>query len=200
MRAITLPRLVRSFARNRRGVRLLRAFARNRRGVSALEFALLLPIMVTLYLGGIELGEALTLNRKVTHVTSALADLVTQARTISNTDMDNILDAAESIIVPYDQTLLKIKLTEVYIDNNGLAKAVWSDARNDTAFTAGQTVTLPPAVATKNTYILMAEVHYTYTPSIGYVMTGSFDLHDKFYLRPRLVNSICRPPAVTSCG
>jgi hypothetical protein len=40
--------------------------------------------------------------------------------------------------------------------------------------------------------LVTAEVHYTYTPTIGYIMTGNFDLHDKFYLRPRLVDCVKR--------
>ncbi len=173
--------------------KLLQAFARSQRGVSAVEFALILPIMLTLYFGGYELGTALTLNRKVAHVTSALADLVTQSTTLSNSDIQNILDAAESIIVPYNQSKLRIKLTEVKIDaTTGVAKAVWSDARNDTAYAVGTVVPIPSAIATKGTWLVTAEVHYDYTPSIGYVMTGSFDLHDKFYLRPRLKDCVKR--------
>jgi Flp pilus assembly protein TadG len=171
---------------------LLRSFAGNKAGVSALEFALILPIMVTLYLGGVEIGSALTINRKVTHVTSALSDLVTQSKTLSNADVTNILDAAASILVPYDTSLLKIRLTEVYIDSAGIARAKWSSARNDTAYTAGQIVPIPVAIATPDTWLVTAEVHYTYTPTIGYIMTGNFDLQDKFYLRPRLVDCVKR--------
>jgi hypothetical protein len=39
-----------------------------------------------------------------------------------------------------------------------------------------------------------AEVHYPYEPEIGYAITGTFDLNDKFYLRPRLSNDVKRPP------
>jgi len=39
----------------------------------------------------------------------------------------------------------------------------------------------------------MSEVHYPYTPTLGYVLTGTYDLTDKFYLRPRLSDKICRP-------
>jgi hypothetical protein len=48
-------------------------------------------------------------------------------------------------------------------------------------------------VKVASTYLISAEVHYAYTPTIGYVMTGTFDLNDKFYLRPRLSDSITGP-------
>ena len=163
-----------------------------RSGVAAVEFALLLPLMLALYLGGIEIGEALTINRKVTHVTSSLSDLVTQSKTISNNDIKNILDAAASVLTPYPTDLLKIKVSGVSIDNNKKATVVWSDARNDTPLAVGSTIVLPASVLQADTFIVTAEVHYAYTPTIGYVMTGSFDLNDQFYLRPRLSEDVKR--------
>jgi Flp pilus assembly protein TadG len=183
-----------SLAKRMHGVlaRRCRALRGNVAGVAAVEFALLLPLMLTLYFGSVEFGDALTIDRKVTHVTSSLADLVTQAKTISDTDMENILNATASIIIPYNDDQLRIKVSGVSIDQNGTAKVVWSDARNDTALAVNSIITLPAAVNTANTFIVTAEVHYDYTPTIGYLLTGTFDLHDQFYLRPRLTNDVKR--------
>ena len=170
------------------------AFVRNRSGVAALEFALILPVMLTLYLGGIELSDAFTINRKVTHVTSALADLVTQSKIITNSDMKNILDASAAIIAPYNTGLLHIKVTGVTIDAQSNAKVAWSDARNDTALTPNTPITIPNAVVQPSTFIVVAEIHYAFTPPIGYVLTGTIDVNDKFYLRPRQSTTIIRTP------
>ncbi|MEX0852504.1 MAG: TadE/TadG family type IV pilus assembly protein [Bauldia sp.] len=172
--------------------RPLRRFAVDRRGVSAVEFALLLPLMVMLYLGGVELGQGLTIDRKVTHVTSSLADLVTQAKVVTDAGMANILDAAAAVVTPYDDSLLRIKVSGVSIDAEGVATVAWSDALNDTPLAVNSTITLPAQVSQPNTFIVTAEVHYNYTPTIGYVLTGSFDFKDQFYLRPRLTDVITR--------
>jgi Flp pilus assembly protein TadG len=184
MRLLRFGRLWRPFLR----------VARDRRGVSAVEFALILPLMLALYLGGNELGHALTIARKVTHVTSTLGDLITQSKNISNSDMTNILNAAASVMAPYATgTGLKMKVTGIAIDNTGKAKVTWSDARNDTAYAVNTVITtLPAAVKVPNTFIVTAEVHYAYTPVIGYVLTGTFDLKDQFYLRPRLSDTVTR--------
>jgi Flp pilus assembly protein TadG len=169
-----------------------KGFAADKSAIAAVEFALLLPVMLLLYFGGIEVGDALTIKRKVTSVTSALTDLVTQSKVVSNADMKNILDAASSIITPYDQSKLKIKVSGIAIDSQGKATVAWSDARNDTPLAKNSVVTVPAAVDQKNTFVVTTEVHYDYTPMFGYVMTGSFDLNDQFYLRPRLSDSIDR--------
>jgi Flp pilus assembly protein TadG len=175
--------------------RLFRPFNRmagDRSGVSAVEFALILPIMLTLYIGGNEFGHALTLKRKITHVTSSIADLVTQSKTISNSDMENILDAAEQIVWPYSAAGMRTVVSLIHIDEDNDATVVWSDARNDTPLGDGATVQVPANVDTADTYLVRAEVHIDYTPTIGYVLIGTVDLGDRFYLRPRQSTSISR--------
>ena len=168
-------------------------FAADRRGVSALEFALILPVMLVLYFGSVELGDALSINRKVTHITSSLSDLVTQSKTITNTDMDNILDAAESIIIPYDVGTLKMTVSGISIDAQGIATVAWSDTRNGTALTAGSTYSgLPDGVNQASTFLVTAQVSYDYTPTIGYILTGTYTLQDQFYLRPRASSTVTR--------
>lgn len=171
---------------------LVLRFRRDRRGVSAVEFALILPIMLLLYFGAVEIGEGVTISRKVTHVTSSLGDLITQSRNISNTDMKNILDATSSIMNPYPTLPLTIVVSGVQIDNSGKAKVVWSDARGRAAFAKDSVMTLPAQVTQKNTFLVVTEVHYAFTPSIGYVLSGTVDLNDQSFLRPRLDDTVGR--------
>ena len=46
------------------------------RGVSAVEFALLLPLMLTLYLGAVEVSQGIRADRKVTLTARTIVDLV----------------------------------------------------------------------------------------------------------------------------
>ncbi|HMN84821.1 MAG TPA: pilus assembly protein [Bauldia sp.] len=161
-------------------------FGRDRSGVSAVEFAIILPIMVLLFFGSVELTDALTVKRKVTHVASTLSDLVAQSKTLSAGEIDDILAAAAAIITPYSDSKLKIKLTGVTVDSKKKATVSWSRTKNDTAYAKGASFTLPTDILEASTFIVVGEVKFNYAPLVGYVLTGSFDLNDKFYLRPRL--------------
>lgn len=179
--------------------RPFRRIAKDSRGVSAVEFALILPVMLTIYLGGNELSHALTIARKVTHVTSSLGDLVTQTKALNDTDMNKIFDAARAIMTPYATTsdLFRIKISSIRIDANSKAWVDWSRALQDTPLTKGAPFNgLPAGVLVPNTYVVTAEVHYSYTPLLGYQMTGTFDLKDQFYLRPRLTPCVSMAPDV----
>jgi len=173
----------------------LRDFVEDKRGVSAVEFAMLLPLMITLYIGGVEVSSAIAVDRKVTLVARTLGDLVSQSTAVNATDMSNILDAATTVVMPYPDAPLKVTVSRVDVDANSAAKIVWSKTKNGTARAANSAVTLPAALNTANTSLIWAESEYAYTPTIGYVITGTMNLKDQIYMRPRLSDTV----ACNSC-
>ncbi|MES1155085.1 MAG: TadE/TadG family type IV pilus assembly protein, partial [Pseudorhodoplanes sp.] len=171
--------------------RLTRLFS-DQRGVSAVEFAMLLPLMVTLYLGAVEVSQGISIDRKVTLTARTVADLVSQVSTINNAGMTNVLNAASAILSPYDVSKVKVTVSQVKIDASSKATVDWSDTLNGTARAVGSTVTLPGALTVPNTYLIWGEVQYNYQPVIGYVITGAMTLKDQLFMSPRLSNSIPR--------
>jgi Flp pilus assembly protein TadG len=188
-RAMTIATtLVRPFAR--RLVRPLAHFARENRGLAAVEFAMLLPMLMTLFLGTVEITTGVAIQRKVTLTARALADLSSQYTSVSAADLSNILNAASDIIVPYSATTLKSVVSELSINAQGQATVVWSQTLNGTALTAGQVVNVPSSLATPNSYLLLGQASYSYNPTYGYVVTGTLTLSDTVYMRPRQSSSV----------
>jgi len=172
--------------------RRLRSLAGDQRGVSAVEFAMLLPLMLSLYFGAIELSQGIGADRKVTMTARTVADLVSQVSSINNTDMSNSLNAASAVMAPFSASNLQVTVSSIQIDANSKATIVWSDTRNGTARAVGSTVTLPAALLVPNTYLIWSEVQYTYRPTIGYVVSGTLTLRDQIYMRPRLSDQVTR--------
>jgi Flp pilus assembly protein TadG len=169
-----------------------RRLASDERGVSAVEFAMLLPLMLTLYLGTVEISQGIGADRKVTLVTRTVADLVAQVTSINNADMTNSLNAAAAVIAPYSTANLKVTVTSVTIDGQGKATVAWSDSLNGTARAKGSTVTLPTSLVVNNTSLIWSEVQYSYKPTIGYVVSGTLTLKDQIYMRPRQSDTVAR--------
>jgi len=176
----------------RSAVRKLRRLAGDERGVSAVEFAMLLPLMLTLYLGTVEVSQGIAADRKVTLTARTVADLVAQVSSINNADMTNALNAASAVIAPFSSSNLAVTVTSVTIDAASKATVAWSDTRNGTAHPVGSTVTPPSALVVPNTSLIWAEVRYTYRPTIGYVVSGTLTLREQIYMRPRLSDSVNR--------
>ena len=136
---------------------------RDQSGVSAVEFAMLLPLMITLYLGTVEISQAVGIDRKVTLTTRTVADLASQVKTINNADMTNLLDASAAVIAPYDTAPLKVTVSRVDIDTSGTAKIMWTDTRGgSTIHNVDDVVTVPASLKTANTAtsLIWGEVSY----------------------------------------
>ena len=170
----------------------LARFIGDRRGVSAVEFAILLPVMMTLYLGSVEGSQGIAAQRKVTLTAHALADLATQYTDVTNADMSNVLAAGSAIIAPYSAANLQEVVSELSIDASGQATVVWSDTLGGTALTAGTVVSIPASLAVPNTFLIYAQVQYSYNPTYGYVMNSTMTLSDQSYMMPRQSTSIAR--------
>ncbi len=167
-------------------------FLGDRRGLSAVEFALLLPLMLTLYLGGVEVSNGVAADRKVAITARTVADLAARMSTIYNADMTNILGASSAVIAPYSVSNLKVTVSEVDIDAKGNATVAWSDSLNGTAHSVGQTMTIPASLAVPNTSLILGEVQYNYNPTFGYVLTGTMTLKGQMYMAPRLSSTVTR--------
>ena len=166
---------------------LLRSFRRDHEGASAVEFAILAPMMIGLYFGLVEVTDGISADRKVTILAGTLANLAAQTTTISASGMTNLLNASTAVMKPYSVGNLTATITCININGEGVAKVKWSQTLNGTARSAGSTVTLPSAdLAIPNTSLLWSETSYNYTPIVGYRITGSLSLSDQMFMSPRI--------------
>jgi Flp pilus assembly protein TadG len=169
--------------------------ARDRRGVSAVEFALLLPLMIGLYVAGTELSQGIAIARKVTLTTRAVTDLVSRVTSTSTSDLQNSLGAAAAVVAPYATAPLSVTVSQIKIDNSGNATIDWSCSYQGTAHQTGDAVTLPASMVSPSTYLIWGESQYNFTPRIGYVISGTLRLKDQAYMVPRLSKNVGFSPA-----
>jgi Flp pilus assembly protein TadG len=173
-------------------------------GIAAIEFAMIVPIMLLMFFGTLEFSSAVAVDRKVTLIARTLSDLTSQATSVADTDLTNFFTASISILTPYSPTPTKATISEIYVDSNKIAKIQWSKAATiasgatqatlaTSARSAGDVVTglVPPALLVKQTSLIFSEVRYLYVPTVGYVTnTGlmaqaGVNLNDVAYSRPR---------------
>jgi Flp pilus assembly protein TadG len=177
---------------------------RDQRGVAAVEFALLLPVMLTLYIGSVEVSQSLNANRRVVLLARTIADLTTQSPKMTAADVTGVIAAASAVLAPLSTSPARIRITSVAISGSGSpdpkvvnpASVCWSFQQGWSAYARGTILDqtqIPPALRSEpGTSLIMAEVEYPYQPVIGYVLTGSLTLNERIYMRPRMSTYIER--------
>lgn len=149
--------------------RRLDRFRRAERGIAAIEFALILPVMLLLYIGMTQVTLALNVDRKVTVLSRTVADLVGRASTMSTAQMNDVVRAALTVLEPFDAADVTIVLSSAMVlkndDGDLEAEVCWSFANaNGTVRTVGQTVAVPPGYEAEGTSFILAEVSKAFTP------------------------------------
>jgi Flp pilus assembly protein TadG len=182
------------------------------RGVAAIEFAMIVPIMLVFFFGMVELSSAVAIKRKVTLVARALSDLTSQSLdNVRDADLQNFFAASGAILTPYSMTTMTATVSEIYVDANGIAKIQWSKS-GSVAMVGGtpqatlqasphkakDPATVPPGLLIRNTWLIWSEVSYTYTPSVGYVVKTDLKMKDEAYTRPRQSMCVDYPPPSSS--
>ncbi|MEM0985372.1 MAG: TadE/TadG family type IV pilus assembly protein [Pseudomonadota bacterium] len=172
--------------------RLSRVFRRDQRGVSALEFALIAPLMALFYVGSVELASTMLADRKVTSSSSTMGDLVARLPAANNCALDDVFDVAELILEPYPTNArLRISSIQPNAATPTTNEVAWSYANAAwTARTAGDLVTLPAGIMAANGSIIMAEIEYDYDPPFNRFFQTDPTLTDTFYMRPRAIDVI----------
>jgi Flp pilus assembly protein TadG len=178
----------------------LRRLALVEDGVAAVEFALILPIMLLVYIGSVEASLAITMDRKVQLVAGALGDLVARSdTTIPAGTLEDFFQAAGGIMTPYPADELKQVVTQVLVSADGAtASVVWSRQYVEgvmsvgTDHAQGASFTLPAAMRAiaQGSYVIVAESSYAHTPLSGFVFNQPINLYRENFLLPRFGGSI----------
>jgi Flp pilus assembly protein TadG len=187
---------------------LARRWHRNTEGVAAIEFAFIVPIMSVMFIGAVELSQAITVDRRVSQISSATADLVARSEAqISQTEITDIMKAGGYIMDPYDQGPLRIVLRNVSASSTSVTntKQSWVCTYQGNAGAGGTSTqtcsctntaqTIPANLVGLLDSVVVAEVTYAYKPTVfDYFMkrsygssgtAGTYTLAATTYLKPR---------------
>jgi Flp pilus assembly protein TadG len=181
-----------------------RRFLAATRGIAAVEFALILPVLVLLFLASVDAGRAIALYMKVRAATYTLDAITNQYTTIESTDITSIVGATSLVLAPYSTTPAVITVSQISVNSASNATVSWSYSQNGTALTQGVTVTVPSGLSTCSSYpcyLIYGQVSYSYSPLFGYFTPSAINLSDSLYVTPR--NSECvlySPESVSSCA
>ncbi|WP_292050563.1 MULTISPECIES: TadE/TadG family type IV pilus assembly protein [unclassified Brevundimonas] len=175
-----------------------RRFRTDRNGAAAVEFALLLPLFLVIYLCVIEFTQAFMVQRRAHHSASMMADIVSQSGSVSRAQLADYFAVGGLIMAPYSSTPLEGRVTSIQRDSRNRDIVMWSYGSTLAPHTPGTQMTVPDGLLEKPTdSVIYAETVYRYDSPFDIVVPGFKDFlsgvttfHRVFYLRPREVASV----------
>jgi Flp pilus assembly protein TadG len=202
---------------------MLDRFHRDNKGLAAVEFALLLPVMITLFFGVVEVSKLLNARAAVVNVASVTADLVAQKSTLTGSDISNVFGAAAAILYPNSPAGATIEIYSIVDDGNKGAggKVAWGckmengDPATAQAIVSNAVPTDENGAATRggemikaanldkdgveqwggSGSVIIGKITYTYSSPATKMVIGERQMISLFYARPRRVAKIAAPPS-----
>lgn len=173
-------------------------FRRNQEGVAAVEFALLLPLFLVLYICVIEFTQAFMVQRRASHSASMMADIVAQAGTVTPAQLSDFFAVGGLIMVPYSSTPLEGTVTSLVLNDKGEARVEWSYGSKLPPLGHDKVVPVPAGILEKEgDSVILAQTVYKYdspfdiaVPGFSDYLSGITTFKREFYLRPREVASV----------
>ena len=178
----------------------LGTFVRDNRGSVSVEFAFIMPLLITLYLGTMEISEGIEINKKVGRAASTIGDLMTQEKQVTLATVKDILKIGKSQLQPYDRSVPSFTVVGIDIDTTGKATVAWSQKMTGDSYTTPLTkgavyASLPAKIKIADTFVVEITSTLEYLPltswsikknkGSGPTSYAAVDMKETYYFRPR---------------
>ncbi|MDK1492374.1 pilus assembly protein [Sinorhizobium sp. 7-81] len=189
-------RRLHGFSFARRVSASLSALIRDRRGVGGVEFAIVAPLLIMLYIGSFEISLGFTVARKVARASSAVSDIVSQQTDVNKTLLDNMKNVALSIMAPYNSTGYTLKITGIQVTGTTSGKVVWSRDQNGAMpYAVDSIATVPAELDAVNAFVVRTELVVPhdlllFAPGLENSTLKTIDLSKTSYYRQRFGETI----------
>jgi hypothetical protein len=173
----------------------LRKLRRDVGGVAAIEFALLLPMLLTLLIGCLEVTFKIWSTQKAEKLAVTLSDVIAQSTAVTSGDLAKLTGAVDKIMdpFPFGADKGKVIITSVYWEQGeDAAKVNWQCPYGGYTGTSkfgaeGEDATLPDGFTlNEKDNIIVAEVFYEYEPIAPGLLFDKAAIYRRALFKPRL--------------
>jgi len=175
---------------------------KSRRGIAAVEFALTLPIWITLLLGVSDGAYCMLVNERVDRIAYTVTDVVSQYQTITIANLNDITQAAGQMMQPLTfGSMGNVVVTSVYKPSGQTPTICWQYkgggnlGQNSKIGSTGGVPALPNGLTLNdNDNVIITEVFYYFSPM--FISEGLFSsniVYRTAVYKPRLSPLITAP-------
>jgi Flp pilus assembly protein TadG len=137
----------------------LRSLLKDRRGLGGVEFAIVTPLLIMIYVGAFELSLGFTVAGKAARASSAVADLVSQQPDVNSTYLGNMSNVVKSILAPYEGSKFTLKISGIEVTGANQGTVIWSRDQNGAVpYAVNSTTTVPAQFTATKAFVIRTEL------------------------------------------
>ena len=172
----------------------IRKFIKDISGVSAVETAILFPILLMMMTAVYDLGQGVVISQKVNSASQVIGDILARYETVDSLLIDDVINAGELALAPYSTDEIGYDIISVEFDEDGDAFELWRRTFNMTA----ENDPLEDAVGlgSEGEGVIIVSVRYEYIPFFNKIIVNNFIMNERAFLKGR--KSLTVP--CTDCG
>lgn len=167
--------------------RRAQGFRRDTCGVAAIEFAIIFPLMLIVYVGLVDVSNLISANRRVTLTANTLGDLVTQSPgEVTSAQIEGFFAAASPIMEPFPADSIALELY-AFTKSSGSISLAWQRKNSESSCDAAPTPDAKmESLMTEDNDVIVSRTCYTWKPILG-VLLGieQTTARAELMLRPR---------------
>jgi Flp pilus assembly protein TadG len=169
-----------------------RSFLKAESGIAAIEFAFIMPFLLLLFFGLVDITDAVSSNRRITSVANSIGDLAAQNRKkILKTDIDDYFKAAALIMKPKSDSNVRVTLFGFRSDGTkGVLQWTVTNNKGPVCASAPSVNTMQTLMTAGND-IIVAQACMVYSPLVTSFLgetimgTTSMKIEQIITMRPR---------------
>lgn len=173
----------------------VKRFFEEKSGLAATEFALVLPILMILFFGAVDVTRYILIVQKVEKLTHSVANVTAQSATITQGTLNQVMDASSDIMNPYiTGANSRIIISSIYRPpgTTTTPSIIWRHqgggtfAATSAIGAVGAVPTLPTAFSfDQRENIIAAEVFYQFNPILPNPWFGTTVIYRSAFYAPR---------------
>lgn len=163
----------------------LKVWAKDDKATAAVEAGLLFPVLVLILCGMVDAGMGVAADQKATDASQMISDLLTRNPTVTDTDINNAIEAGRMAIMPYDTTSYGVDIQGIQFIGSDLTPTIeWHPAPYN--MDMDQTMLDKSAgLGAEDEGVVGVTVQYIFKPYFSYYFTGPITMSEQSFARGR---------------